>query len=198
MAKAQAPVHTANVQISSVTFRPGPLSTPFFFLIIIFSPSPTAKEHCLVAAFNYRFKNGLFHVFRHLWHLAYSSLKSGSQYITYWTKRLVWNRMKLVYVWLLQCSIMFDCLSVRFRNVRLCSIGNIFGWVRLSSITETNRSQSNDWSSITESSSDYAGHLPFRIFLLFLRLKTKSSNGEYDGYRSYAAKGVICHPWYYN
>ena len=30
----------------------------------------------------------------------------------------------------------------------LCSIGNILGWVRLSSITKPNRRQSNDWSSI--------------------------------------------------
>ena len=56
--------------------------------------------------------------------------------------------MKLVYVRLLQCSIRFDCLSVRLPNVRLCSIGKILGWVRLSSITEPNRRQSNDWSSI--------------------------------------------------
>ena len=56
--------------------------------------------------------------------------------------------MKLVYVRLLQCSIRFDCLSVRLPNVRLCSIGKILGWVRLSSITEHNRRQSNDWSSI--------------------------------------------------
>ena len=45
-------------------------------------------------------------------------------------------------------SIMFDCLSVRFTNVRMCSIGKIFRRVRLSSIPEPNRSQSNDWSSI--------------------------------------------------
>ena len=32
--------------------------------------------------------------------------------------------------------------------VRLCSLGKIFGCVRLSSITEPNQSQSNDWSSI--------------------------------------------------
>ena len=56
--------------------------------------------------------------------------------------------MKLVYVRLLQCSIRFDCLSVRLPNVRLCSIGKILGWVRLSSMTEHNRRQSNDWSSI--------------------------------------------------
>ena len=35
-----------------------------------------------------------------------------------------------------------------FSQARLCSIGKIWGWVRLSSITEPNRSQSNDWSSI--------------------------------------------------
>ena len=45
-------------------------------------------------------------------------------------------------------STMFDCLSFRFPNVRLCSISKILGWVRLSSITEPNRSQSKDWSSI--------------------------------------------------
>ena len=44
-----------------------------------------------------------------------------------------WNRF---YVRMLQCSIMFDCLSVRCPNVRLCSIDKMFGWVRLSSINE--------------------------------------------------------------
>ena len=48
------------------------------------------------------------------------------------------------------CSIVFN--SVRFPNVALCSVGKNLGWVRLSSITERNRSQSNDWSSI---GSDY-------------------------------------------
>ena len=52
--------------------------------------------------------------------------------------RLVWNQMKLVL-----CSI----LAVIY-YVRLCLIGKIFGWVRLSSSTEPNRSQSNDWKSI--------------------------------------------------
>ena len=50
-----------------------------------------------------------------------------------------WNCMRVF---------MFDCCSVWFPKVRLCSIGKMFGWVRLSSITERNRSQSNDWSSI--------------------------------------------------
>ena len=45
------------------------------------------------------------------------------------------------YVRLLQCwTIMFDCLSVQFTNVRICSIGKIFRRVRLSSIPELNRS----------------------------------------------------------
>ena len=35
-----------------------------------------------------------------------------------------------------------------FYYVRLCLIGKIFGWVRLSSSNEPNRSQSNDWKSI--------------------------------------------------
>ena len=46
------------------------------------------------------------------------------------------------------CSVRVNGLSVRLPNVGLCSIGKILGWVRLSSITEPNRSQSNDWSSI--------------------------------------------------
>ena len=37
---------------------------------------------------------------------------------------------------------MFDCC------VRLCAISKSFGWLRLCSITEPNRGQSNDWSSI--------------------------------------------------
>ena len=56
--------------------------------------------------------------------------------------------MKLVYVRLLQCSIRFDCWSLPFPNARLCSIGKILGRVRLSSITDPSRRQSNDWSSI--------------------------------------------------
>jgi len=55
------------------------------------------------------------------------------------------TRWNWFYVRFLQCSI--DC-CVRFPNVRLCSIGKTFGWVRLSSITEPNRSQSSDWNSI--------------------------------------------------
>ena len=46
-----------------------------------------------------------------------------------------------------ETGFMFDCLSVRFPNVQSCSIGKILGWVRLNSIAEPNRSQSNDWSS---------------------------------------------------
>ena len=45
-------------------------------------------------------------------------------------------------------STMFDFLSVLFPNARLCSIGKILGCIRLSSITEPNRSPSKDWSSI--------------------------------------------------
>ena len=45
------------------------------------------------------------------------------------------------------CSVRVNGLSVRFPNVGLCSIGKILGWVQLSSITEPNRSQSNDLSS---------------------------------------------------
>ena len=56
--------------------------------------------------------------------------------------------MKLVYVRLLQCSIRFDCWSLPFPNARLCSIGKILGRVRLSSIIDPSRRQSNDWSSI--------------------------------------------------
>ena len=48
----------------------------------------------------------------------------------------------------MQCSIIVNGLSVWFPNVGLCSIGKILGWVQLSSITEPNRSQSNDLSSI--------------------------------------------------
>ena len=44
-----------------------------------------------------------------------------------------------------------------FDYVQLCFIGNIFGWVWLSSITQPNWSQSNDWSSITERLIYYAG-----------------------------------------
>ena len=50
------------------------------------------------------------------------------------------------------------CLIVAvFDYVQLCFIGKIFGWVWLSSITEPNWSQSNDWSSITERLIYYAG-----------------------------------------
>ena len=42
-------------------------------------------------------------------------------------------------------SIMFDCWTVWLPNVRLCSIGKMFWWVRLSSITEPNRTQTSDW-----------------------------------------------------
>ena len=63
-----------------------------------------------------------------------------------------------------ETGFMFDCCSVRFSNIRLCSIGKILwlcsnvkilGWVWLSSIPETNRSKSNDWSSITDLSIGY-------------------------------------------
>ena len=55
-----------------------------------------------------------------------------------------------------ETGFMFDCCSVRFLKARLCLIAElsivfdckILGWVRLSSITEPNRSQSNNRSSI--------------------------------------------------
>ena len=47
VAKAQTSVHVANVQVWSVTFRDRPLSS-VFYLIMNFSPTPTAKEHCTV------------------------------------------------------------------------------------------------------------------------------------------------------
>ena len=53
------------------------------------------------------------------------------------------------YVWFSNvrlCSI--GLKSVRFPIIRLCSIGKRLGWVWLYSITEPDRSQSNDWSSI--------------------------------------------------
>ena len=42
-------------------------------------------------------------------------------------------------------SIIFDCWTVWLLKVRLCSIGNLFLWVRLSSITETNQAIGFDW-----------------------------------------------------
>ena len=50
---------------------------------------------------------------------------------------------------------MFDCWTVRLPNVRLRSIGKIFLRVRLSLITEPNRTQSSDW--VRLGSISYAG-----------------------------------------
>ena len=49
-------------------------------------------------------------------------------------------------------------------NMQLCWIGKILGWVRLCSITEPNRSQLNDCSSITERSIDTAGSIMVKKF----------------------------------
>ena len=51
-----------------------------------------------------------------------------------------------------------------FSQARLCSIGKIWGWVRLSSITEPNRSQSNDWSSI---GFDYRAFTRCTLYILY-------------------------------
>ena len=48
--------------------------------------------------------------------------------------------------------------------MQLCWIGKILGWVRLCSITEPNRSQLNDCSSITERSIDTAGSIMVKKF----------------------------------
>ena len=53
----------------------------------------------------------------------------------------------------LQAGSMIDFRT--FAYVRLCLIGKILGWVWLCSISETNWSQANDWSSITKCSIDY-------------------------------------------
>ena len=54
---------------------------------------------------------------------------------------------------------MFDCLSIGFPNIRLCSIGKSFGCVGLSLITEPNRKSIErlQLGSITERLIDYAG-----------------------------------------
>ena len=82
---------------------------------------------------------------------AYSCLKLKPIYITYLNTTPCLKPDEIGFMF--DCcsvgrSIMFDCLSVRFTNVRMCSIGKIFRRVRLSSIPEPNRSQSNDWSLI--------------------------------------------------
>ena len=59
----------------------------------------------------------------------------------------------------MQCSIMFDCSCVRFPNVRLCSIGKMFWWVRLPNPIEVNRKIGVRLGSITERSIDYAGNI---------------------------------------
>ena len=73
-----------------------------------------------------------------------------SQYINYLnaTPCLKPNETGFMFDCWMQCSIMFDCLSVQFPKVWLCSIGQVFGWVQLCSIAEPNRSESNEWSSI--------------------------------------------------
>ena len=60
-----------------------------------------------------------------------------------------------------KCSIMFDCLSVGFPNIRLCSIGKSFGCVGLSLITEPNKKSIERLrlASITQRLIDYAGDI---------------------------------------
>ena len=82
---------------------------------------------------------------------AYSCLKLKPIYITYLNATPCLKPDEIGFMF--DCcsvgrSIMSDCLSVRFMNGRMCLIGKIFRRVRLSSIPEPNRSQSNDWSLI--------------------------------------------------
>ena len=82
---------------------------------------------------------------------AYSCLKLKPIYITYLNATPCLKPDEIGFMF--DCcsvgrSIMSDCLSVRFTNGRMCLIGKIFRRVRLSSIPEPNRSQSNDWSLI--------------------------------------------------
>ena len=82
---------------------------------------------------------------------AYSCLKLKPKHKFYQRNPSFKTRWNWFYVRLLNAVFdfrLFDCLSVHFPNVRLCSIGRIFGWVRLCSIAEPNRSQSNDWASV--------------------------------------------------
>ena len=84
----------------------------------------TDGKRALVVAFNHRSLPVLISRFPPAVTVLRTRVWNWSQHIQLiWTQHLLWNPMKLV----------------------LCSIGKILGWVRLSSITEPNRSQSNDW-----------------------------------------------------
>ena len=80
---------------------------------------------------------------------------------------------------------MFDCL-----RVRLCLISKSFGWVRLSSITEPNRSQSDTTGVrlglISESSTDYAPG-KFSVFTV-TRSKIKMPTIQYRKSRIWEMK----------
>ena len=104
-----------------------------------------------IAVIVLRQKIGGWFLYSHCDIFTYSCLKLKPIYITYLNATPCLKPDEIGFMF--DCcsvgrSIMFDCLSVRFTNVRMCSIGKIFRRVRLSSIPEPNRSQSNDWSSI--------------------------------------------------
>ena len=114
-----------------------------------------------MVAFNHHFQK-LVCVFRPLWPTSFpgslsSSVTSLCTCVWKWSLNLFEHNAfclkpdetGFMFDCCMQCLIIiFDCLSVWFPNVRLCSIGNIVGWVQLSSITEPNRSHSNDCSSL--------------------------------------------------
>ena len=94
----------------------------------------TDGERALVVAFNHRFQNCSFHALRPRWHLccfAYSCLKLKPIHTT--------NLNATPSLKPDETGFMFDCCGVRLAEFWVSSI---------SSITEPNRSQSNDWSSI--------------------------------------------------
>ena len=124
------------------------LISPFLINKKLFTD--TDSERALVIAFDHRFQNCLFtfSAFSLCDIFAYSCLKlkpihklfeRNAFFKTSWLLNAVFDFRLFDYVRL------FECL------ISECSIvldWQIFGWVRLCSIAEPNRSQSNDWSSI--------------------------------------------------
>ena len=109
--------------------------SPFLINKKLFTDTDSARA--LVIAFDHRFQN-------YLRFQRFPSVTSSRTRVWNWSLYINYLKatpcLKPADCWMqcsiFDCSIMFDCLSVRFPNFRLCSIA------------EPNRSHSNDWSSI--------------------------------------------------
>ena len=96
---------------------------------------------------------------------------------SFWTQPLVWNQMKQVL-----CSIVAVFDYVRLFKSSISEYPIVFDWQHfwVSSIKV-------DWVRLTNVRVTAPGICPLEFFII-LRLKTKTSNGKYDGYRSMLQK----------